>query len=177
MSGVLRVVLLGAESTGKSTLAAELARTYETLWNPEYGRPYTEIGRDPSTPWTSDEFTAIARVQVWYEDFLAPFARRVLFCDTDPFTTAVFHEAYLGAPTDAFDDLLARPYDLTVVCGVDVPFAQDAIREFHERRQSLHERYLARARSCPWPWVLAEGSVPERVRLVAAALDPLLAAR
>ena len=98
--------LLGAESTGKTTLASALAAAYDTLWNPEYGRPYTEIGRDPEAPWTSAEFTHIARITCWYEDFLATEARRVLFCDTDAFTTAVFHEVYLGTPPTAFADLV-----------------------------------------------------------------------
>ena len=95
------------------TLAAE----YETVWNPEYGRPYTEIGRDPDAPWTSDEFTHIARIQCWYEDSLAGSARGVLFCDTDAFTTALFHEVYLGEPTHAFDDLSSGRYDLTSSAG------------------------------------------------------------
>ena len=142
---VQRVCLLGAESTGKTTLAEGLARQFETLWNPEYGRPYTEIGRSPDAPWTSDELTHIARMQCWYEDFLAGYATRVLFCDTDAFTTAVFHEAYLGEPATAFAELVSRPYDLYLVCGLDVPFAHDGIREFEAERQRMHDLYLAHA--------------------------------
>ena len=59
-----------------------------------------EVGRTRGTPWDSSEFTHIARVHCWYEDFLAHLARRVLFCDTDAFTTALFHEAYLGRPAE-----------------------------------------------------------------------------
>ena len=54
---VKRVCLLGAESTGKSTLAEALARRYATLWNPEYGRPYTQLGRPAGADWTGWEFT------------------------------------------------------------------------------------------------------------------------
>jgi HTH-type transcriptional regulator, transcriptional repressor of NAD biosynthesis genes len=158
---VKRIRLLGAESTGKTTLAGRLAAAFETLWNPEYGRPYTEIGRDPSAPWTSAEFTHIARIQCWYEDFLAGLARRVLFCDTDAYTTAVFHEVYLGVPATAFADLVGRAYDLTIVCGLDVPWAHDGIREFEHQRRWMHERYLAHARESGRPWLLAEGT-PER---------------
>ena len=61
-AAVKRVCLLGAESTGKSTLAEGLAGRFGTLWNPEYGRPYTELGRDPAAPWTSDELTHIERI-------------------------------------------------------------------------------------------------------------------
>ena len=171
---VKRVCLLGAESTGKTTLAATLAELYETLWNPEYGRPYTQIGRPPDTAWSSWEFTHIARIHCWYEDFLAARANRVLFSDTDAFTTAVFHEVYLGEPATGFEELVARPYDLFVVCGLDVPWRHDGLREFEERRRWMHERYVERARESGRPWVLAEGGRDERLGAVAPAVDRLL---
>ena len=172
---VKRVRMLGAESTGKTTLAFTLAAAYDTLWNPEYGRPYTEIGRDPEKPWTSAEFTHIARITCWYEDFLAAAARSVLFCDTDAFTTAVFHEVYLGTPATAFPDLVGRPYDLTIVCGLDVPWAHDAVREFEERRLWMHERYVEHARESGQPWLLVEGSREQRLADARTAVDRLLA--
>jgi HTH-type transcriptional repressor of NAD biosynthesis genes len=171
---VTRVCLLGAESTGKTTLARTLAERYETVWNPEYGRPYTQVGRPPGTPWTSWEFTHIARMHCWYEDFLAELANRVLFSDTDAFTTAVFHEVYLGTPATEFEELVARPYDLFVVCGLDVPWRHDGIREFEEQRRWMHERFLARARSSGAPWLVADGSLDERLRSVGSAVDSVL---
>ena len=175
MTAVRRVCLLGAESTGKSTLAELLARRYDTLWNPEYGRPYTQLGRPAGAPWTSWEFTHIARIHCWYEDFLATLANAVLFSDTDAFTTAVFHEVYLGTPATGFEDLVARRYDLFVVCGLDVPWRHDGIREFEVKRRSMHERYLERARSSGSPWLLVEGALERRLAAAAAAVDELLA--
>ena len=172
---VKRVCLLGAESTGKTTLARTLAAEYDTVWNPEFGRPYTEIGRDPDAPWTSDEFTHIARIQCWYEDTLARSAREVLFCDTDAFTTALFHQVYLGEPTHAFDDLLERRYDLYFVCGLDVPWKHDGVREFEEQRLWMHERYLERAQASGAPWVLLEGPPAARLQESSSAVDQLLA--
>ena len=172
---VKRVCLLGAESTGKTTLARALAAAYDTVWNPEFGRPYTEIGRDPDAPWTSDEFTHIARIQCWYEDTLARSAREVLFCDTDAFTTALFHQVYLGEPTHAFDDLLERRYDLYFVCGLEVPWKHDGIREFEEQRHWMHERYLERAAESGSPWVLVEGPPAARLQESSSAVDQLLA--
>jgi NadR type nicotinamide-nucleotide adenylyltransferase len=174
VSPVKRVCLLGAESTGKSTLAEALARRYGTLWNPEYGRPYTLLGRPPDASWTSWEFTHIARIHCWYEDFLATLAQRVLFSDTDAFTTAVFHEVYLGTPATAFEDLVARRYDLFVVCGLDVPWRHDGIREFEDQRREMHERYVEHARASGSPWLLVEGPLDGRLEAVAQALDPLL---
>jgi NadR type nicotinamide-nucleotide adenylyltransferase len=175
VTGIARVCLLGAESTGKTTLAAALAGAYRTVWNPEYGRVYTEVGRDPEAPWTSAEFAHIARVHCWYEDFLAATAAaRVLFTDTDAFTTAVFHEAYLGRPAHGFEELVARRYDLYLVCGLDVPWARDGYREFEEARRRHHDVYLAHAVASGRPWILVAG--PPDVRLAAArvAVDRLI---
>lgn len=168
---VRRVCLLGAESTGKTTLATGLAGLYRTLWNPEYGRPYTEIGRDPDAPWTSAEFTHVARMQCWYEDFLAAYATRLLFCDTDAFTTDVFHRAYLGTPTSEFADLLTRSYDLILVCGLDVPWAHDSIREFEDQRRWMHEQYVERATLSGSPWLLLEGAEGKRLAEAQAFID------
>jgi HTH-type transcriptional repressor of NAD biosynthesis genes len=171
---VRRVCLLGAESTGKTTLAIGLAGLYGTLWNPEYGRPYTEIGRDVDAPWTSAEFTHVARMQCWYEDFLAAYATRLLFCDTDAFTTDVFHRAYLGTPTTEFEDLLTRSYDLTLVCGLDVPWARDPIREFEDQRRWMHEQYVERAKMSGSPWLLLEGAEGKRLTEAQAFIDSAL---
>ncbi|MSO96270.1 MAG: hypothetical protein EXQ81_10875 [Thermoleophilia bacterium] len=171
---VKRICLLGGESTGKTTLARALAAAYGTVWNPEYGRAYTEIGRDPEVPWTSAEFTHIARIQCWYEDCLAESAHKVLFCDTDAFTTKLFHQVYLGSPTNAFDDFAGRNYDLFLVCGLDVPWRHDGIREFDDQREWMHERYLERARASGSPWVELEGSHESRLLASRRAVDRFL---
>jgi HTH-type transcriptional regulator, transcriptional repressor of NAD biosynthesis genes len=171
---IIRVCLLGAESTGKTTLARALAATYETLWNPEYGRPYTEIGRLDDAPWTSWEFTHIARMQCWYEDFLAEHADRVLFCDTDAYTTAIFHRVYLGTETHEFAELTARTYHLYLVCGLDVPWAKDGIREFADVRQTMHDVYLEHAVSSGHPWALVEGDRETRLAAARRAVDGVL---
>ena len=173
-SDVKRVCLTGAESTGKTTLATALAKRFETVWNPEYGRPYTQVGRPRDAPWTSWEFTHIARIQCWYEDFLAGLARDVLFTDTDAFTTAVFHEVYLGTPATEFDELVRRPYELFLLCGLDTPWRHDGVREFESQRRWMHERYLERVRGSGTPWLLVEGPLEGRLDAAAAAVERVL---
>ena len=175
---VLRICLLGAESTGKTTLAAALAEAYETVWVPEYGHIYQALGRDdPHGDWTSDEFVKIARMQRWLEDFQASQAKRVLFCDTDIFTTAVWYEAFLDGPVP--EEVLrlaeASRYDLFVLCGDEIPFRQDAyhLREDGPRRPWMQRRYTERVENGTTPWVRVSGPLPDRIRQVSHALDSL----
>ena len=116
---VKRICLLGAESTGKTTLARALAEHYGTVWNPEYGHAYSwfrERDANDWSTWTTAEFIQIARMQNWYEDLLAEQANGVLFCDTNAWTTGLFHEIYLGERSAAVDSLADRDYDLYLLC-------------------------------------------------------------
>ncbi|HVG43709.1 MAG TPA: AAA family ATPase, partial [Longimicrobium sp.] len=111
---VRRVVLVGAEATGKTTLARALAARYRTEWVPEYGREHWErrvagLPLDgPLPPWSSDEFRAIAAEQQRREDEAARRANRVLLCDTNAFATGTWHERYLGRRDPAVDEIGRR---------------------------------------------------------------------
>ena len=174
-AAVKRVCILGAESTGKTTLAETLAARYETVWVPEYGAIYHHAARgDPHRPWTADEFVHIAVIQNWLEDFLARFARRVLFCDTDVFVTAVFAELYLGERVPAVQALV-RSYDLYLVCDVHTPFERDALGLRREdARRRMHDAYVEHAREGGRPWAVLSGPHEERVASASALVDELL---
>ena len=106
---------------------------------------------------------------------LQPWPSTSSACDTDAFTTALFHEVYLGEPTHAFEELVVRRYDLFLVCGLSVPWRHDGVREFEEQRRWMHGRYLERARKSGAPWLLLEGSREARLREGGRAVDRLLA--
>lgn len=86
----------------------------------------------------------------------------------------MFHEVYLGEPATGFDDLVSRPYDLFVLCGLDVPWRHDGVRELETQRRSMHERYLERARESGRPWLLVSGAQDRRLRDAVAAVDEVL---
>lgn len=172
-----RVCIIGAESTGKTTLAAALAERYGTLWVPEYGAPYHHVGRgDPQRPWAPEEFTHIAQIRDWLEEFLAGYADRVLFCDTDTFVTAVFHEVYLGTPSPELEARArASRYALYLLCDVDTPFHRDKLGLRREdARLTMHRRYAEYVRSTGCPWIELAGPHEERMTAAAAAIDGLL---
>jgi HTH-type transcriptional repressor of NAD biosynthesis genes len=174
---VKRVCILGAESTGKTTLALELAKRYRTIWVTEYGREYSEChGKKLGDAWSTWEFRHIAEVQTEREDRLAQRANGVLFCDTDLFTTACFHKAYLGCKDAELERLArSRRYDLYLLCGLDVPFVQDGWRDDGPHRAAMDAAYREFLEETGVPWVDLRGPYAGRFAQAAAAVDELLA--
>ena len=129
-----RVVICGAESTGTTTLAKELAEHYATPCVPEMGRHYDwAVGK--THKWTEQDFIRIAEEQRHWENMLAAEAHSgVLICDTDEFATAMFAEVYLGEAgkqvSHQVEMLAEQSYaDLYIVTSdVDVPFEDDGTR-------------------------------------------------
>ena len=120
-----RVCVLGAESTGKTTLARDLADALATVWVPEYGRDYTETLPDRLRyVWTTPDFEIISKRQNWNEDRAARYANRIVIVDTDAFATSLFHELYVGYRAPELDAYLRR-YDLYLLTSIDTPFQMD----------------------------------------------------
>ena len=168
-----RVVLVGAESTGKTTLANALADELGTVWAPEHGRWYWEGRRhlDDQT-WTTDEFRRIAVAQRALERDLARRARAVVVSDTDALVTAVWHERYLGT-TDPTLDGLIEPPDLYLICGADFDWVQDGTRESAAERAWMHERTVDRVAATGAPFALLTGLHDERLATALEHIRPL----
>jgi len=167
-----RIAILGAESTGKSTLADALARRYGTLWVPEYLREFVDVhGRVPH----EDDQPGIARTQLAREDAMAarPDARAFLFCDTTPLMTAVYSRIYWGRVPPALLALeAAHDYALTLVAAPDLPWVPDGLmRDSDEVRQRVHAQLVAVLAERGIPYVLVEGELEERVARVGVLLD------
>lgn len=172
-----RVVVVGVESSGTTTLARALAASLGTSWVPEYGRTYWE-GRQPSPgsdSWTEEEFLGIARIQRACEEHLARRAERVLVCDTDALATAAWHWRYRG-DRSARLEALARDWrpDLYLLTKPDFPFVQDGTREGERIRHAMHEvlKSLLIASGCPY--VALGGTHDARMRTALDAVRPLL---
>lgn len=138
----LRIALLGAESTGKSTLARVLAESFGTLWVPEYGR---ERWEERQGRLTLADLEFIARTQIEREDELLKQADGFLFCDTSPLTTLGYAEWMFGAQPNSLLALATRRYDVLLLCEPDFGFVQDGTRqsrEFQLQQQTWYERQL-----------------------------------
>ncbi len=180
---VLRVVLIGAESTGKTTLCEAVAAHYDTVWVAEYGREHWEnkIAAQNTPPgetpaWTDDEFIHIAKEQQRRENEAADHANRVLICDTNAFATATWFERYAGTRHPQVDAIGARDIvDLYLVPSPDVPFVQDSVRDGEKIRDWMHVRFLELIRAGTVPYVLITGPWDARLPQAIAAIDALLA--
>ena len=161
-----RVAFVGAESTGKTTLSKRLADAFGTDWVYEYGRDYTveKIAAGTNDHWDTNDFVVIAQRQGQIEDKAALTAGPLLFCDTDAFATAIWHERYLGSPSPEVEAIAAnRHYDLYVLCGADVPFESDGVRFSEEVREWMTERFAQGLAQRSEPWLRVAGSVEQRV--------------
>ena len=175
---ILRVCLVGAESTGTTSLAQKLAAHYGTLWVPEYGRDYTEARKVAGAryEWKSPEFVHIAIKQQEHEDMVAKQARRVMFCDTDALATAIWHERYMGSWSHEVEGIAEhRQYALYILTEPDIPFVQDRIRDSELLRGWMTDRFRVELTRRNRPWILVKGTMEDRLALAIKAVDRLLA--
>jgi NadR type nicotinamide-nucleotide adenylyltransferase len=173
-----RICLVGAESTGKTTLAQMLADRYKTVWVPEYGREYSErkLAEDGGYNWRSEEFTLIAKTQCEREDEAARRVNKVLICDTDAFATSVWHRRYMGDRSPEVEAIAAghRRPDLYLLTDVDTPFAQDGTRDGEMVREWMHETFVAEMTAQARPFRLLSGALQDRLDRAVKYIDELI---
>jgi HTH-type transcriptional repressor of NAD biosynthesis genes len=176
-----RISVVGAESTGTTTLARDLAEHYRTVWVPEYGREYCEklqaAGVDLWTyQWRSEEFTDIARKQQQMEDDLAREANRLLVCDTDVVATGIWHQRYMGTGSPEVEAIAAaHRHDLYLLTDCDLPFVQDGLRDGETIRQWMTRRFEEVLAERGLTWVKISGSGGQRLLAAIRQVDRFLA--
>jgi NadR type nicotinamide-nucleotide adenylyltransferase len=168
-----RICVVGAESTGTTTLAMTLAEVLSTRWVPEYGREYSVLKqqRGEST-WTSDEFLHIAQEQSRREEAAARQANRILICDTNAWATSLWHRRYLGFDSPEVAAVAAwRRYDLYLLTGDEIPFVQDGLRDGEHIRAEMHGWFAEALGKQAVPWLLLRGSPTERQEAALARIQ------
>ncbi|RZK63030.1 MAG: cytidyltransferase-like domain-containing protein [Hymenobacter sp.] len=167
---VPRLVLLGAESSGKTTLAIALAEALGTAWVPEYGRTLHEqkLGK-----LDYEDLLYIGRRQLELEDEAIAHAHDWLVCDTNAATTALYSYYYFHRCDPALQRLAQvcrQRYAHTFVCMPTTPFEVDGWRGPEMLRQFQHGAILMQLELLGIPYTLLDGSVAERVSKVRAVL-------
>lgn len=166
MATPITVCLVGAESTGKTTLAQNLARHFHTVWIPEYGRIYAEgkLHLPDYSTWHTHEFADIARAQTALIKQLSPRANKYLFIDTDAFATSIWHRRYMNSRSPAVERLAKKTLaDFYLVTAPDVAFVQDGTRDGEHIREWMHETFLSELERLKKPYAVITGPYEERL--------------
>jgi HTH-type transcriptional regulator, transcriptional repressor of NAD biosynthesis genes len=189
----LRVALVGAESTGTTTLARDLCDALRarggawtrTEWVPEYGREFSvnllaaarahdPAARPEDAVWTEEDFVDIACEQNRRENEAARQGGPVLVCDTDAMATAIWHERYLGtrsASVERVADAMAPRALYLLTDHADVPFEDDGLRDGEHLRAWMNGRFVDVLSACPTPWHLVSGPPDHRLRSALRHID------
>ncbi|WP_425307284.1 AAA family ATPase [Ammonicoccus fulvus] len=172
-----RVVVLGAESTGSTTLAEALATHYGVPWVPEYGREWSAVRPGGlAEPWHTAEFDLIAGEHRRQEnEALRRTPSPLVISDTDVLATGIWHERYVGTRSDSVEALAKtwRP-DLYVLTGDEIPFVQDGMRDGEHLRHAMQDRFREALAEAGVRWVEVRGTPAQRLAAAVAEVDRLL---
>ena len=161
-----RIVVIGPESTGKSTLARQLASCFDTAFADEYARSYLE---QLDRPYTLADMEAMARGQLGLERKAVAGARHGLyFCDTDLYVFKVWSEDRYGScPEEILRDIATRACHLYILTDIDMPWQDDPLREHPEpeMRQYFFHIYHDIVQHSGVPFIRVYGDEAQRLRM------------
>lgn len=185
-----KIVVLGPESTGKSTLCQQLAAYYNTLWCPEFARKYL---LEHGTNYTFENLLTIAQGQwalehKYVQDLYAQSLhssqaslqqkdKPLLFVDTDQYVMKVWCEfVFNDCHTWILNRIAERQYDLYLLCAPDLPWVKDELREYpnEKPRQQLFHIYKDILVNQQVPWFIIKGNYEQRTQLAVRHINQWL---
>ncbi|PCI07840.1 MAG: nicotinate-nucleotide adenylyltransferase [Flavobacteriaceae bacterium] len=179
-ANIIKVVLFGPESTGKTTLSRQLAVHYNTVWAPEYAREYLQKKwNNERSTCTNKDLIKIAIGQMEIENRLSKKADRVLICDTDLLETKVYSESYYGGFVDSELNkyALENQYDLYFLTYIDTPWEADDLRDKPNERQEMFDTFKNALKKYNRPYITLKGDKTTRLQTAVEAIDKLLSER
>ncbi|HLL42407.1 MAG TPA: ATP-binding protein [Segetibacter sp.] len=186
MQEVKKIVVIGPESTGKSSLCQLLSKHYDTIWCPEFAREYL---LERGTNYTYNDLLAIAKGQIALEDEYIIKARKdwqiknsklknpVLFVDTDMNVMKVWCEYVFGkCHTYILNKITERKSNLYLLCNIDLPWVKDELREYPDlqSRKELFYIYKDILINQNIPWTIISGHYEERLQIAIKSIDEIL---
>ena len=166
-----RIVLTGSESTGKTTLAAQLAAHYGVEFVPEFVREYAAIKGEPVI---MSDHGAIARGQMALENEYAARATSLLFQDADLLSTVAYYTHYSGGcPQWIQDEAIKRRPSLYILAHIDTPWVPDGIRDRGDRREEMHQLFVDTLTRLDAPYVELSGLGEERMHNATKMVEAL----
>lgn len=175
---LIKIVLFGPESTGKTTLSRQLANHYNTVWAPEYARQYLqEKWNNERKTCEQKDILPIAVGQMKLENKLAKKADKILICDTDLLETKVYSEEFYGGFVDAKLNYAASKnnYDLYLLTYIDTPWEADDLRDRPKQRLEMFTAFENALQENNKPYLLLKGSKEARFKKAVETIDKIIA--
>ena len=182
-----KIVIIGPESTGKSTLCEQLATHYNTQWVPEYAREFLNTY---GTNYTFENLTEIAKGQLEGEQLTinnmemqvanmqyGGAKAKPLFIDTDLYVMKVWSEIVFNkCDNKILTQIAHRSYDLYLLCNTDLPWVKDSLREYPDlkTREKIYHHYKDAMLNQNKEWVDISGNYEQRFLKAVSAVDKLL---
>ncbi len=175
MEAIKKFVIIGPESTGKTTLCNKLAAHFKTLWVPEYAREYLLKN---GTDYSFDDLLTVAKGQIKLEEcsldklktkshsLLNNRQTPVLFIDTDMYVMKVWCEYVFNRCHNwVLNRIAERQYTGYILCGTDIDWVKDELREYPDLnvREKLYYYYKDLLVNQNLPWVDIKGNYGERL--------------
>jgi NadR type nicotinamide-nucleotide adenylyltransferase len=168
----IRIAITGPESTGKTSIAEALARHYSCPLNPEYAREYLAKKK---AGYTYTDVEEIARRQVENENELLSHAPHLYISDTDLLVIKIWMEHKYGKCSPWISDWIEdHPYDLYLLCNIDVPWVEDPQREHPHLRAYFFGLYLEELSRHQFNYVIISGNMDKRITRALSTIDALL---
>jgi NadR type nicotinamide-nucleotide adenylyltransferase len=171
---VKKVIVIGPECTGKSTLCEKLAEHYKTAWCPEFAREYL---KQHGNQYSYDDLLNISMGQLELEDVMLSEARNGLyFIDTDMYVMKVWcEEVFESCHPWILKQIAQREYDLYLLCKTDIPWVSDGLREYpdQKQRERLYKVYKDLMINTHTRWVEVSGSHSDRLQTAITVIDSL----
>lgn len=170
---IIKVVFLGAMSTGKSTITEALAKRYDTTFSSEYGRDYwTEHQVDRRISFEAFDEIAVGHIE--REENAFKNAKKQCFVDTNAITTYMFAMDYHGKAPDLLTKLANenyRRYDLFFLCDDDIPYDDTWDRSGNQKRKVFHKQIIADLLDRRIPYIVLQGDLETRMKKVEDTLE------
>ncbi|CAA9195016.1 hypothetical protein FLA105534_00452 [Flavobacterium bizetiae] len=178
-TAIIKIALFGPESTGKTTLAKQLADYYETEWVPEFARDYLqEKWEENQHICVADDMLPIAYGQVALENKKLASAKKYLFSDTNLMVTKVFSEMYYDFCDPLLNEAaLEHDYDLFFLTDIDVPWEKDDIRDTPDGRESVFSVFKQTLIDTKKPFITLSGNKESRLAKATSIIDALSIAK
>lgn len=173
---IVKIVLFGPESTGKTTLSKQLARHYNTVWTPEYAREYLQKKwNNHRKTCEAKDLIPIAIGQMKLENKLAKKADRILICDTDLLETKVYSEEFYGfVDQDLNEAAKINNYDLYLLTYIDTPWEEDDLRDRPKQRLKMFTAFEQALQKNNKPYLLLKGNKEDRFKKAVETINTII---